>query len=174
MRVPEAETRIRNARPEEAADLLAVVQEGFETYRDFAPAGWVAPEQSEHAEAFQAELADPGTFCRVAEVGGEPVGVVTWLPAVTPSRDGHLPDVHFRHLFVLEAYWGSGIARDLHAAAIEGMRARGVTSARLYTPADQARARRFYEREGWTLRVDRYFDPKIGFDIVEYALKPCG
>jgi GNAT superfamily N-acetyltransferase len=165
---------LRRAEPEDAPVLLSVVQEGFETYRDIAPPGWVAPEQSAHADAFRAELADPATFCLVAEAGGEPVGVVTWLPAATPSPDGHLPDVHFRHLFVLEAYWGSGIAVELHDAAIEGMRARGVESARLFTPADQARARRFYEREGWELRVDRYFDPKIGFDIVEYELKPSG
>jgi hypothetical protein len=40
---------------------------------------------------------------------------------------------------------------------------------RLYTPADQARARRFYEREGWRIAatVD---DNEIGFRVVEYRL----
>jgi diamine N-acetyltransferase len=169
-----ASARLRSAAPQDAPDLLAVVQEGFETYRDIAPPGWAAPEQSAHLDAFRAELADADTFCRVAAIDGAPVGVVTWLPARTPSPDGHLPDVHFRHLFVLEAYWGSGIARELHSAAVEEMRRRGIGSARLFTPADQARARRFYEREGWTLRVERYFDPRIGFDIVEYSLNPGG
>ena len=90
------------------------------------------------------------------------------------SPDGHLPDVHFRHLFVRRPFWGSGVAVELHAEAVAEMRRRGIRTARLFTPADQARARRFYEREGWTLRVGRYFDPKIDFDIVEYALRPGG
>jgi GNAT superfamily N-acetyltransferase len=164
--------RLRRGTPEDAPALLAIVQAGFETYRDIVPPGWEPPDQSVFAEPLAEELADPATFCRVAEAGGEPVGVVTWLPAVTPSPDGHLPEVHFRHLFVLEAFWGSGVAVDLHSAAVAEMRSRGVRTARLYTPADQPRARRFYEREGWTLRVERYFDPKIGFDIVEYGLRP--
>jgi tRNA (guanine37-N1)-methyltransferase len=167
-------SRIRSARPEEAPALLAIVQAGFETYRSIAPPEWEAPDQSLHIEQFRGELADPATFCRVAEADAGVVGVVTWLPAATPSPDDYVPDVHFRHLFVLEAYWGSGIAVELHSAAVEEMRRRDVGTARLFTPADQVRARRFYEREGWTLRVDRYHDPKIGFDIVEYALHPAG
>jgi GNAT superfamily N-acetyltransferase len=169
-----ASPTLRSASTEDVPVLLAVVQEGFETYSDIAPAGWKAPDQLAHVEQMREEMADPAFFCRVAEVEGELAGVVTWLPAVAASPDGFVPDVHFRHLFVLERYWGSGIAVELHDAAVEEMRQRGVETARLYTPADQARARRFYEREGWKLRVDRYFDPKIGFDIVEYALRPSG
>jgi hypothetical protein len=37
---------------------------------------------------------------------------------------------------------------------------------RLFTPADQARARRFYEREGWTLRAEPYFEAALGLDLV--------
>ena len=154
--------------------MLALVQAGFDSYVTIAPPGWEAPDQSEHLGRLRDELGHPETFCEIAEVDGAPAGVVTWLPAVTPSPDDHLPDVHLRHLFVLEPFWGSGIAVELHGAAVAEMRRRGVRTARLFTPADQARARRFYEREGWTLRVERYFDPQIDFDIVEYALQPSG
>jgi GNAT superfamily N-acetyltransferase len=169
-----ASPTLRRARPSDQPAIAAVVQAGFETYRSFAPAGWEPPDESAHEQAGRDELADERVFAMVAEVDGVAVAHVRWVPAVTPSRDGFVPDVHFRHLFVLEPYWGSGIAVELHAAAVEEMRGRDVETARLYTPADHARARRFYEREGWTLRVDRYFDPKIGFDIVEYALRPAG
>src|SRR3712207_8413898 len=46
------------------------------------------------------------------------------------------------------------------SGAIAEMRRRDVGTARLFTPADHPRARRFYEREGWKLRVERYYDPK--------------
>ena len=39
---------------------------------------------------------------------------------------------------------------------------------RLFTPAAQARARRFYEREGWALARPPAFDERIGLDIAEY------
>jgi ribosomal protein S18 acetylase RimI-like enzyme len=73
---------------------------------------------------------------------------------------------------VLEPFWGSGIALELHTAAIAEMRRRGIGTARLYTPADQARALRFYEREGWKLHYGPYFEAVIGFDLVEYRLNP--
>ena len=57
--------------------------------------------------------------------------------------------VHFRQLFVTRGHWGTGLARRLHAAAIDEARARGFTAMRLFTPGGQERARRFYEREGW-------------------------
>ena len=41
-----ASTGLRRAQPDDAAAILAVVQEGFETYVEFAPAGWRAPDQS--------------------------------------------------------------------------------------------------------------------------------
>ena len=40
---------------------------------------------------------------------------------------------------------------------------------RLFTPADQARARRFYEREGWRVTGAPHHDD-IGFAVVEYRL----
>jgi len=47
--------------------------------------------------------------------------------------------------YVVPAYWGSGVADELHAAAVE----RGVR--RLWCLAENGRARRFYEKRGWTL-----------------------
>jgi hypothetical protein len=39
---------------------------------------------------------------------------------------------------------------------------------RLHTPAEHARARRFYEREGWTLRGEPFDDDAFGMTIAEY------
>jgi hypothetical protein len=39
---------------------------------------------------------------------------------------------------------------------------------RLFTAAGQARARRFYEREGWAAPEPPRPDPAFGMDTVEY------
>ena len=56
----------------------------------------------------------------------------------------------------------------LHAAAVDEARARGFTAMRLFTPGGQERARRFYEREGWSLVRPPAFDERIGLEIAEY------
>ena len=40
---------------------------------------------------------------------------------------------------------------------------------RLWTPRDQRRARRFYEREGWTLTGGVHYESPFGLPVVEYA-----
>ena len=47
------------------------------------------------------------------------------------------------------------------------MAGQGFTEARLYTPALQARARRFYAREGWTERGESFWVGELGLDLVE-------
>jgi GNAT superfamily N-acetyltransferase len=75
----------------------------------------------------------------VATQASELLGHVGFLPAnrlqFAPSDDPGL--VHFRQLFVVRAHWGTGLAATLHAAAVQEATARGFTSMRLFTPADQ-------------------------------------
>jgi hypothetical protein len=44
---------------------------------------------------------------------------------------------------------------------------------RLFTPAEQQRARRFYEREGWSAVTEAYLEEPLGLEIVEYR-RPLG
>lgn len=53
-------------------------------------------------------------------------------------------------LYVLPAAWGTGQADELHGAAVAQLRRSGVEHARLWVLEGNARARRFYERHGWT------------------------
>jgi GNAT superfamily N-acetyltransferase len=50
---------------------------------------------------------------------------------------------------VLPAAWGTGVGPRLLAAATERLVALGFTEAVLWVVKGNARARRFYEREGW-------------------------
>jgi GNAT superfamily N-acetyltransferase len=159
----------RAATPSDAERITAVTMEGFETYRAFAPEGWTPPPADDERARLLGLLAEDWVWYRVAEHDGELVGHVGFLPAertFAPAGDPAL--AHFRQLFVARAHWGTGLAAQLHGAALAEARARGFTAMRLFTPAPQARARRFYEREGWALARPPAFDERIGLDIAEY------
>jgi GNAT superfamily N-acetyltransferase len=150
--------------------MVAVTVSGFESYRAFAPEGWEPPSTADEIERLEGLLGQDHVWYLVAEHEGELVGHVGFLAAdrLSFARVDDPRLAHFRQLFVMPAHWGTGLARRLHAAAIDEAGARGFTTLRLFTPAGQVRARRFYEREGWELTVAPFFDGRIGFDIVEY------
>jgi GNAT superfamily N-acetyltransferase len=161
---------LRSAGPRDAEQIASVQHEGFETYRSFAPDSWNPPDPREELERLRERLESPGLWCLIAEVGGEPAGHVAVMPATHhgqwPSDDFEL--AHLWQLFVRPPWWGSGLATALHARAIRESESRGFTSMRLFTPADQARARRFYEREGWAAAAEPFDDAHFGLPMVEY------
>jgi GNAT superfamily N-acetyltransferase len=161
----------RDATAADAPRLAIVMAEGFDSYRAFAPAGWQPPGVDECRDAMAQRLGQPGVWCRLAERGPDVAGYVALLPAAESRRAVADPRLaHFWMLFVRAPWWGSGLARRLHAAACATARSRGFTAMRLYTPAQQARARRFYEREGWVLAGRPTPDEELGIAIVEYRL----
>ena len=159
-------------RPTTAADagrLAAVLVEGFETFRAFAPPEWGGASAEEVEGGLAARLDLPTVWGLLAEHGAEVAGYVTLLPAADSRKPVDDPALaHFWMLFVRARWWGTGLARRLHAAACEAAAARGFTAMRLYTPAEQGRARRFYEREGWSAAGEPYPDAELGLTIVEY------
>jgi GNAT superfamily N-acetyltransferase len=161
---------LRAATPQDVERIVAVTVEGFETYRSFAPEGWTPPAASQEAQRLLGMLGEDHVWYLVAEHEGELVGHVGFLPAdrLSFARVDDPRLVHFRQLFVTREHWGTGLARRLHAAAIDEARARGFTAMRLFTPGGQQRARRFYEREGWSLARPPAFDERIGLEIAEY------
>jgi GNAT superfamily N-acetyltransferase len=160
----------RPATRADAERIAAVTYEGFETYRAFAPEGWNPPSAGEELERLLQLIGEDHVWYLVAEHDNVVVGHVGFLPADSLSwatvDDPGL--AHFRQLFVVRAHWGTGLATRLHAAAIDEARARGFTGMRLFTPAAQDRARRFYEREGWALARPPEFEERIGLEIAEY------
>jgi GNAT superfamily N-acetyltransferase len=159
----------RVALADDARSIGEVAAEGFETYRGFAPAGWSPPSTEHEIERLRELLAYDDVWYLVAEVDGVVVGHVGFMPAARshlPLADPSL--AHFRQLFVSPTHWGTGLAARLHAAALDEATARGYAAMRLFTPAGQARARRFYEREGWTLSAEPEHDERIGFEVAEY------
>jgi GNAT superfamily N-acetyltransferase len=160
---------LRRAGPPDADQVITVAYEGFEGYRSFAPPGWEPPDHQEELGRVRGHLADPAVWCLLAEVDGKPAGHAGIMPArIHPNRSDDPGLAHLWQLFVRPPWWGTGLAQALHAEAVREAQVRGFAAMRLFTPAAQARARRFYEREGWTVAGDASDAPEFGMPLVEY------
>jgi GNAT superfamily N-acetyltransferase len=160
---------LRPATLADAEAIAAVTAASFELYREFAPEGWEPPPGDREIDRARELLGDDEAWWLVAEGDGKLAGHTSFVPV---SHSVHVEDdpelAHVRALFVTPEHWGTGLATRLHAAALEEARARGFTRMRLFTPAGQGRARRFYEREGWTLTGSPQHEPALGLVLVEY------
>ena len=160
---------LRPAGPRDAEQVTTVAYEGFEGYRSFAPPGWEPPDPREELERVRRHLGSAEVWCLIAEQDGRPAGHVGFMPARLHVNSSDEPGLaHFWQLFVRPPWWGTGLATALHTHAIREAEARGFTALRLFTPAAQARARRFYEREGWTAAGEPSAAPEFGMPLVEY------
>ncbi|MFE9693198.1 GNAT family N-acetyltransferase [Micromonospora sp. NPDC005806] len=86
----------------------------------------------------------------LAEVDGAVTGFTTFGPYRNNQDRGDL-DQRYGELLAIylePACWGTGTGRALFAAARAGLAERGWTEYRLWVLAENARARRFYERAG--------------------------
>ncbi|SBT38012.1 GNAT family N-acetyltransferase [Micromonospora narathiwatensis] len=86
----------------------------------------------------------------LAEADGVVTGFATFGPYRNNQDRGDLDDRYGEivAVYVEPAFWGTGTGRELFAAARAGLAERGWTEYRLWVLAENARARRFYERAG--------------------------
>jgi GNAT superfamily N-acetyltransferase len=164
--------RIRRATTADDEPLALGVIEGVEDYPLFAPPGWTAPSFEAELKHVRDALADADVCCLVAESASGLVGQITLLPAARAPHAVDDPTLgHISNLFVRRDHWGAGPASALHRAALEAADARGFTALRLFVAAGQARARRFYEREGWLPAGEPFADPIPGLTMIEYRYR---
>jgi GNAT superfamily N-acetyltransferase len=162
---------LRRATAADAEALAASVVEGVEGYREFAGEDWPGFALEDEIASFQELVRLPDVWALMAEQDGELLGQVTIQSSETTRMPLGDPGLgHLRNLFVRQDQWGTGLARRLHDAAVEEARRRGYRELRLFAAAGQARARRFYEREGWALAGEPAYDPRPGLVMAEYRL----
>ena len=92
------------------------------------------------------------------------IGVVQADESLAAPRD--LPEITM--LYLDPAAWGTGIASDLLRVALDWIKGRGHEEARLRVVEAHHRARRFYQREGWT--ADHGLEPARNefFNLIYY------
>src|SRR4051812_31533413 len=144
---------------------------GFDAYRDFAPPGWRPPDVQTAAELarIRTRLEAEDTWAEMAEDRGLVAGHLGFFPQRALSGSAHL-----WQLFVRPPWWGTGLAAELLHRGLEAAVERGYRRMRLYTPRDQARARGFYEREGFSPTGWEGYDEPIRLVLVEYAREGLG
>ena len=167
---------LRPATLADAESLAETVQQGFESYREWAPRGWDPPEADLHLAGIRERLVRPECWCAVAVDGSEPAGQAAFTAPQAASPAARESTAHLWMLFLRPGWWGTGLASRLLDAAVAAAGARGRTGMRLHTPTAHARARAFYEREGWTPTGEEYYEAMLGLELVEYrrSLGLCG
>ncbi|HEY6961225.1 MAG TPA: GNAT family N-acetyltransferase [Gaiellaceae bacterium] len=97
----------------------------------------------------------------VAEVDGHVVGLAG------------VRDCWLNNLYVLPDHWGSGVAKELHDAALAELAP--CAEVRLWTLEENHRGRRFYEKNGWRLNGETRVVPfppnplDVGYSYVREA-----
>jgi GNAT superfamily N-acetyltransferase len=160
---------LRRAGAEDAAAITETLAIGFDGYREFAAYGWQPPDVCSDRELarMRARLEASATWAMIAEEDGLVAGHAGFFP-----QPGVWGSAHLWALFVRPPWWGTGLAAELLGRAIEAATAQGYGRMRFYTPREQARARRFYEREGFSATGWEGLEEPLGLVLVEYAREP--
>lgn len=161
---------MRIATPADAPALLANMVAGIDSYREWAPAAWTPPRPPpDIVKRLQARLGEDRVWVLTAWDGPELAGHVSLSPVSgedpEPAPEGM---INLWQMFVAPAWQGQGVATKLMAAAVAEAGRGRYSRLRLWTPQGAARARRFYEREGWTHTGALRTDSPFGLPLVEY------
>jgi ribosomal protein S18 acetylase RimI-like enzyme len=164
-------------RPAEPADVDAIAEVhvgGWRWgYRGLLPddllAGLDAAERAERLLAVMGD-AERTVSVHLAEQDGRAVGFVSCGPSREPDADDHTGEIYA--LYVEEDVAGTGVGTALLRAARAELRARGLDRVVLWVLETNARARRFYEREGWVADGTGKSEEFRGFTLheVRYAV----
>lgn len=173
-----AEPRIRLARVEDA-DRLAQVQVAsyIDAYTGIMPDTVIARLRPERfAERWREQLAaadpDGDEHAWVAELDGTIAGYIITQPASDQFRVPPAGAGEVESLYVDPPWIGRGVGRKLLGHGVRDLRARGFAPLVLWAFEANDRARRFYERAGWTLDVtgEHWVLDEVPVPIVRYRL----
>jgi GNAT superfamily N-acetyltransferase len=141
----------RDAGPDDAAILADLGRRTFaETFGHlYSPENLAAFLATHTEEKWRSELADPAFAVRLAEDDGTPAAYAKVGPPTLPFEPLG-PSIELRQFYVLGPWQGAGISSELMDWAIAEARRRGAEDLYLSVFVDNHRARRFYERYGFT------------------------
>jgi GNAT superfamily N-acetyltransferase len=154
--------KARRARPADARAIADVhVRTWQAAYRHAFPREVLDSLSVEERATSWRQRVEEGYAVWVAEASGRIVGFAAAGPSRTEEDAGELYAI-----YVLPDAWGGGAASELMAAAKHWLAQEGYATAMLWVLADNPRARRFYEREGWRAE-DTRVDTVRGTDVEE-------
>jgi GNAT superfamily N-acetyltransferase len=171
MRGLPAGIKTRRVTSGDADAVTLILDEGISRYSSFAPEGWSPPvATAEMKQSLGGRFDGADAWGLLASADDDPAGVVSISTVVRADPNPAPPGSGYLwHMFVRPAWQGTGLAGALLDRALAEARDRGFERLVLWTPAGQAQARRFYEREGFTSTGNDRFNEEIGMDLVQYG-----
>ncbi len=156
--------RVRRAHEEDAAAIAEVHTRSWQAAYEhvFGPEKLATIDVERRRGMWERTLQRLDRDVFVAELEGRVVGFVGTLPSRDPDAAGELGEI-----YALPHAWGKRVGTALMAAALDALAARGYPEAILYVLEDNPRARRFYEREGWSLDGKQKTDEFLGIAVTE-------
>lgn len=144
---------VRFAEPADCREIAEVhVRTWQAAYQHAFPPEVLEELSVDEREAQWRQRIEDGAAVWVAQMRGRVVGFASVGPSRTEEGVGELYAI-----YVLPEDWGSGAAHELMVAVKVWFASEGYSAAMLWVLTDNPRARRFYEREGWSadgMRVD--------------------
>ena len=109
-------------------------------------------------DTFAAWIADTASVVTLAETanGGAPIGYTVLTTPDLPIETAP-DDIELRRIYMLSRLHGSGLGAELMERALADARAMGKARVLLGVYGGNARARAFYERQGFTVAGTRKF-----------------
>ncbi len=161
----DVDVAIRSAVASDADAIAAIHVEGWRWgYARQIPGRVLAGLDADERAARWRSVLDAGDAAVfVAEDGARVVG----FAACGRSRDDDPASGELYALYVSADAAGTGAGAALLRATVAELRARGFERALLWVLSSNARARRFYEREGWTPDGATKTEDLDGFPLVE-------
>lgn len=140
---------IRRADKNDAPALAAILTQAWrEAYTHILPPAELdsAADKGRYTVVFASMAQNTANVFLIAHCGGVPCGMLLFCPARDEDLLGYAEIVA---LYTLQKYWGSGLGRALTEMAFGEMQAQ-YTGAALWVFQKNTRARRFYEKFGFT------------------------
>ena len=162
--------KVRRAVPADARGIADVhVRTWQVAYRHAFPIEVLSALSVDEREAAWRRRLEEGVVVWVAVVAGGVAGFAAAGQSRTEQDVGELYAI-----YVLPESWGDGSAHELMKEAVSWFADQGYAAAMLWVLADNPRARRFYEREGWRVDGTRT-DTVRGTEVEEarYRLEPA-
>src|SRR3954471_21267400 len=112
--------RLRPVTVHDAAAIAETTRQGFESFRDWAPASYEPPPPALEVDRIREGLARPDVWGLIGHEGEEVAGHV--LIAQAREREEprpHIPGLcHLWQLFIRRPWWGAGLATELNRRAV--------------------------------------------------------
>ena len=161
---------IRHPTADDVPALAAVhVQSWRDAYDGLLPDDLIASVTVERRTVMWERITEShATNAWLAAVDGQVVGLASIGPAREPEGWGQL-----QNIYVLGSAWGKGVGTALWDAAQQGLTDRGYAGRQLYVLDTNARARGFYERQGWVHDGTVLMDDSFGEPIREVRYLPA-